>query len=157
MQNPCSVSSLARYLNPPTVTEGPKHRESPYPGLTRDLRHMNLLITSRTKFQMGLHLSAHFDCRKEMSRKSRILIVGGGGVGTIAGLNLEVGGLATVTFVLRSSYPAVKSQGFKIDSCDHGSLTGWHPSGGILPGVPNVLQGETEPFDFVLCCTKDSS
>lgn len=62
------------------------------------------------------------------STKKSILIIGGGAVGAIAALNLEVGGLARVTLVLRSNYNAVNEQGFRIKSCDHGEIQNWRPS-----------------------------
>jgi ketopantoate reductase len=65
-------------------------------------------------------------------RKKTVLIVGGGAVGAIAALNLEAGGLAEVTVVLRSNYKVVKEQGYTIESCDHGNLHGWRPSFGML-------------------------
>ena len=49
-----------------------------------------------------------------MSPKARVLLVGAGGIGTIAALNLERGGLAEVTCVLRSNYEAVRSRGLKL-------------------------------------------
>jgi ketopantoate reductase len=64
--------------------------------------------------------------------KKTVLIVGGGAVGAIAAVNLEVGGLATVTVVLRSNYNVVNEKGYKIESCDHGVLDGWKPSVGRL-------------------------
>jgi ketopantoate reductase len=63
--------------------------------------------------------------------KKSVLIVGGGAVGAIAAVNLEVGGLAAVTVVLRSNYSVVKDNGYTIESCDHGSLNGWKPSVGM--------------------------
>lgn len=63
-----------------------------------------------------------------MAAKARVLLVGAGGVGTIAALNLESGGLAAVTAVLRSNFDVVSKQGFNIKSCDHGHLEGWKPS-----------------------------
>jgi ketopantoate reductase len=65
--------------------------------------------------------------------KKTILIVGGGAVGAIAAVNLEVGGLAQVTVVLRSNYDVVKDKGYTIESCDHGNLSSWRPSVGTLP------------------------
>lgn len=62
--------------------------------------------------------------------KKQVLLFGSGGVGTIAALNLEVGGLASVTAVLRSNFDTVVSKGFDISSCDHGTLKGWRPSNG---------------------------
>lgn len=64
--------------------------------------------------------------------KKTVLIIGGGAVGAIAAVNLEAGGLATVTLVLRSNYNVVKEKGFTINSCDHGTLNGWRPSISML-------------------------
>jgi ketopantoate reductase len=58
-------------------------------------------------------------------------MVGAGGVGAIAALNLQVGGKASVTVVLRSTYNIVSSKGFKIDSIDHGVLSSWKPHTGL--------------------------
>ena len=63
--------------------------------------------------------------------KKSVLVIGGGAVGAIAALNLEAGGLATVTIVLRSNYNVVKEQGYHIESCDHGNLKAWKPSVGM--------------------------
>jgi ketopantoate reductase len=63
-----------------------------------------------------------------MDSKATVLLVGSGGVGTIAALNLELGGLAQVTAVLRSNYEAVKEKGFTIRSADHGTLSEWRPT-----------------------------
>jgi ketopantoate reductase len=60
--------------------------------------------------------------------KSSILVIGFGGIGTITAYNLEIGGLAAVTGVLRSNYDLVSEQGFKIWSCDHGEISGWRPT-----------------------------
>lgn len=65
------------------------------------------------------------------STKANVLVLGGGAVGTIAALNLEVGGLAQVTAVLRSNFKAVDENGYIIESIDHGKLTGWKPTKGI--------------------------
>jgi hypothetical protein len=62
------------------------------------------------------------------NKKKSILIIGGGSVGAIAALNLEAGGVATVTAVLRSNYDAVTKKGFDIHSCDHGKILNWKPS-----------------------------
>jgi ketopantoate reductase len=63
----------------------------------------------------------------EFKRKN-VLVIGGGAVGAIAALNLEVGGLTSVTLVLRSNYDAVNENGYSIDSCDHGVLENWKPT-----------------------------
>jgi ketopantoate reductase len=60
--------------------------------------------------------------------KKTVLIIGGGAVGAVAALNLEFGGLAEVTLVLRSNYKAVNENGYNFESCDHGSVKAWKPS-----------------------------
>lgn len=74
------------------------------------------------------------------NKKKTVLLIGGGGVGAIAALNLEIGGLATVTVVLRSNYKAVNEKGYDIESCDHGELKGWKPSHGALFSPSNTPQ-----------------
>ncbi|KAL0264086.1 hypothetical protein SLS55_000030 [Diplodia seriata] len=82
----------------------------------------------------------------------RVLVVGTGGVGTMASVALEKSGRATVTAVLRSNYDQVKAHGFEIDSCDHGKLSGWRPSH-IVPAVPQA--NPAEPFDYVVVTMKN--
>jgi ketopantoate reductase len=62
--------------------------------------------------------------------KAKCLLVGCGGIGTICALNLERGGFATVTAVLRSNYEHVVQHGFDITSVDHGTVKGFRPSHG---------------------------
>ena len=47
--------------------------------------------------------------------KSNIVLIGSGGVGTIAAYGLELGGKASVTAVVRSDYNVVVNKGYKID------------------------------------------
>jgi hypothetical protein len=65
--------------------------------------------------------------------KKSVLVIGGGAVGAIAALNLDVGGLAEVTIVLRSNYKVVNESGYNFESCDHGTVKGWKPSVGTSP------------------------
>jgi ketopantoate reductase len=67
-----------------------------------------------------------------MTSKARILLVGSGGIGTIAALNLECGQMAEVSSVLHSNYATVVKNGFEIISCEHGHLKGWRPTESIL-------------------------
>jgi ketopantoate reductase len=62
--------------------------------------------------------------------KRTVLVIGGGAVGAVAALNLQVGGLAEVTIVLRSNFAAVNDAGYDFESCDHGSVTSFKPSVG---------------------------
>lgn len=66
------------------------------------------------------------------SKKANVLVLGGGAVGAIAAVNLEMGGLAEVTAVLRSNFKAVNANGYIIESVDHGKLPGWRPTKGEL-------------------------
>jgi ketopantoate reductase len=63
-----------------------------------------------------------------MSQASQVLLIGSGGVGTIAALNIESGGKGRVTAVVRSNYDVVHQKGFQIESCDHGVLKDWRPA-----------------------------
>lgn len=60
--------------------------------------------------------------------KANVLLVGSGGVGTMAAYALEQGGKASVTAVLRSNYKAVSEKGFQINSIQHGQVKNWKPS-----------------------------
>ena len=60
---------------------------------------------------------------------ARVLIVGTGGVGTLAAYALEIGGKAHVTAVMRSNFDAVQRQGIILDSIEHGKgIKNWKPS-----------------------------
>jgi ketopantoate reductase len=74
-----------------------------------------------------------------MSPKARVLLVGAGGIGTIAALNLERGGLAEVTCVLRSNYEAVRSRGIEIISCEHGHIKNWRPTAGLQSSLYGMV------------------
>jgi glutamate dehydrogenase/leucine dehydrogenase len=78
--------------------------------------------------------SQHYPATADMS-KLRVLIVGCGGVGTIAALNLESGGKAAVTAVLRSNFNIVAKRGFIVRSIDYGHLEGWRPSQGEISSM----------------------
>lgn len=97
---------------------------------------------------------------KDMSdqKKARVLLIGSGGIGTLTALNLERGGLALVSAVLRSNYAVVKERGFTIDSCDHGQIEGWRPSE-VLNSIPgasaSASSGSAPPFDYIIVTTKN--
>ncbi|KAM7210496.1 Ketopantoate reductase PanE/ApbA domain containing protein [Rhypophila decipiens] len=89
------------------------------------------------------------------SPKANVLIVGSGGVGTMAAYALEKGGKAQVTAVLRSNYAAVEKNGFQINSLDHGNIQGWRPSE-IMNSIPDVSkQHNIRPYDYVVVTTKN--
>ncbi|KAI3318877.1 putative 2-dehydropantoate 2-reductase [Xylariaceae sp. AK1471] len=87
--------------------------------------------------------------------KARVLIVGTGGVGTMAAYALEAGGKAEVTAVMRSNYAVVEKNGIDIDSIEHGhDIKGWRPTA-IRKAIPHVSDEQLQPFDFVLVTTKN--
>ncbi|ODQ80066.1 hypothetical protein BABINDRAFT_161701 [Babjeviella inositovora NRRL Y-12698] len=81
-----------------------------------------------------------------------VLIIGSGGVGTIASYSLCFNKKATVTSVLRSSYDIVTEKGFEIDSVDYGKVTGFRPHN-IAKSLDDAAQ--YGPFDYVLVSTKN--
>ncbi|KAJ5278841.1 Ketopantoate reductase ApbA/PanE [Penicillium angulare] len=83
--------------------------------------------------------------------KLKVLVVGAGGVGTMASVALERSGMANVTLVLRSNYEKVAGDGFEIESVDHGKLSGWRPSQ-IINAVPEA--DTNDPFDFLVVSMK---
>jgi ketopantoate reductase len=85
---------------------------------------------------------------------ARILLVGCGGIGCIAALNLESGGRAQVTAVLRSSYDIVKERGFTINSVDHGQVRGFRPTESRLHRIPHP---STTRYTLVLLLTISNS
>lgn len=86
--------------------------------------------------------------------KTKVLVIGGGGVGTMAAYALEIGGQAEVSMVLRSNFSAAKKDGFTIDSIQHGhDIKGWQPSQ-LLQKVPNA-QEISDPFDYIIVATKN--
>ncbi|KAG0650721.1 AF-toxin biosynthesis 12-1 [Hyphodiscus hymeniophilus] len=86
-----------------------------------------------------------------MAEISNVLLVGSGAVGTMGAYNLESGGLASVTAVLRSNYAAVSSNGFNITSMDHASRA--DPS--VRNTIPDVVKENLKPFDFIFVATKN--
>lgn len=88
--------------------------------------------------------------------KTKVLVIGSGGVGTMASYALESGGRAEVTAVLRSNFKAVEQNGFSIDSVDHGrDIKGWRPST-IFNAIPDT-QGKSadESYEYVVVTTKN--
>ncbi|KAI5358134.1 Putative ketopantoate reductase ApbA/PanE, 6-phosphogluconate dehydrogenase-like domain superfamily [Septoria linicola] len=87
-------------------------------------------------------------------QKARVLLVGSGGVGTMAAYALEKGGHAEVTAICRSNYETVKKNGFTIDSIQHGhNITGFRPTH-LRNTIPNVEQ-EGLQFDYLVATTKN--
>lgn len=89
-----------------------------------------------------------------MTQKKNVLLVGAGGVGTMAAVSLEASGRASVTAVLRSNFTSVNEHGFNIESVDYGTLKSWKPAK-IAKAVPNVAQDKLPPFDYIVVATKN--
>ncbi|SCU80645.1 LADA_0B08768g1_1 [Lachancea dasiensis] len=83
--------------------------------------------------------------------KSKVLLIGSGGVGTIASYALEYAGKAEVTSVLRSDYAKVVEQGFSIDSCDYGKIPSFRPTN-VVNSVEESLK--FGPFEYIVVVTK---
>ncbi|KAJ5543406.1 Ketopantoate reductase ApbA/PanE [Penicillium sp. DV-2018c] len=88
----------------------------------------------------------------EKTAKSRVLVVGAGGVGTMVCVALERSGKAEVTAVLRSNYEQVVKHGFEIDSIDHGKLSAWRPSK-VVNAVPQ--SDPDAPYDYIIITMKN--
>ena len=87
--------------------------------------------------------------------KIKVLVIGGGGVGTMAAYALESAGEAEVTMVLRSNFNAVKQNGFTIDSIQHGhDIAGWRPSH-LAGKVPSAQEVAASLFDYIIVATKN--
>ncbi|KAF2822821.1 2-dehydropantoate 2-reductase [Ophiobolus disseminans] len=88
------------------------------------------------------------------AHKKTVLVIGGGAVGAVAVLNLQVGGLADVTIVLRSNFSAVNATGYDFESGDHGSVTGFKPSV-IRNTIPDIIKESIPSYDYILLSTKN--
>ncbi|KAH8725550.1 2-dehydropantoate 2-reductase-like protein [Phaeosphaeriaceae sp. PMI808] len=88
------------------------------------------------------------------TEKKTVLLIGGGAVGAIAALNLDVGGLAHITMVLRSNYDVVRTRGYDFESCDHGVVKAWKPNI-IRNTIPDIAKEGLPPYDYILLSTKN--
>lgn len=84
--------------------------------------------------------------------KSKVLLVGSGGVGTIGAFSLEYAGKSEVTAVVRSDYEIVKEKGYEIDSCDYGIVKSFRPSH-LVKSIE--ASKEFGPFEFIVVTTKN--
>lgn len=82
----------------------------------------------------------------------KVLIVGSGGVGTIAALALSTNGGAEVTLVVRSDYDHVVKHGYRISSTKYGEISGFRPAH-VAPSVQQAA--ENGPFDYIVVTTKN--
>lgn len=82
----------------------------------------------------------------------KAVLIGTGGVGTVAALALEYGQGCDVTIVARSVYDVAVKHGFDIDSVDYGKIPGWKPHRITNSVTEAVKHG---PYDFVVVSTKN--
>lgn len=95
--------------------------------------HQRYIFTSRILARANSTIKTTISTSTQSAKmgslqKANVLLVGSGGVGTMAAYALEKGGKASVTAVLRSNYSIVKDQGFTIKSLEHGVIKGWRPT-----------------------------
>lgn len=81
-----------------------------------------------------------------------ILLIGIGGVGSIAAYTLKSNG-AIVTAVARSSYDILKKEGFTIESCDYGKIENFKPDHVYKTAEEAMI--EKGPFDYIVITTKN--
>lgn len=85
--------------------------------------------------------------------KAKVLLIGMGGVGSIASYTLKRNGLAEVTVVARSSYDILTTKGFRLESCDYGVVEGYKPDH-VAKNVEEAVQKQG-PFKFIVVTTKN--
>ncbi len=86
------------------------------------------------------------------SPRSKVLIVGLGGVGVLAAYALEYNKKAEVTALIRSDYDRVIEKGYEINSVDYGHVEGFRPTHVVKTIEDAKKYGE---FDFILVTTKN--
>ncbi|ODV86924.1 hypothetical protein CANARDRAFT_6491 [[Candida] arabinofermentans NRRL YB-2248] len=87
------------------------------------------------------------------SPKAKVLLVGMGGVGSVAAYSLEYGGKAEVTAVLRSDYQTLIDDGFEFESVDHGKVNCFRPTN-ITKSVEEAME-KYGPFDYAIFSLKN--
>ncbi|PIA99476.1 hypotheticalsprotein [Cercospora beticola] len=115
------------------------------------------ILTRQILWTQPLRSCARFHMTRTMGSappKAQVLLVGTGGVGAMAAYALEKGGQAEVTAICRSNYEAVKTNGFTIDSMEHGhNIAGFRPS--ILRNTVPDVQKEGLKYDYLVASTKN--
>lgn len=87
------------------------------------------------------------------SHKPKVLVVGSGGVGTIAALSLTLNDKAEVTLVVRSDYDRIIENGYTIKSVTYGNFDNWRPHH-VSKSVSDA-RNDHGPFDFLVLTTKN--
>lgn len=84
--------------------------------------------------------------------KSKVLILGFGGVGVISGYTLEKNKKAEVVAIVRSDYHEIVEKGYKLESVDYGEVDCFKPDR-VVRNVQEALS--YGPFNFILVTTKN--
>ncbi|OMH82107.1 putative 2-dehydropantoate 2-reductase [Zancudomyces culisetae] len=127
----------------------------------KDILNKDSLVSHSTKNYISPHTFYPWKTRlgllarvsKRMSQegyRTRILIIGGGGVGSILGWRLQAGG-AHVSMACRSNYKAIKETGFIITPGVSEPVT-FHPDE-VLTCAKGASTNNIV-FDYVFVCTK---
>lgn len=89
--------------------------------------------------------------------KTQILIIGMGGVGSIASYALEYKGLSEVTAVVRSDYDLVTKRGYNIDSTNYGIVKGFKPTNVVksIQEAHDLNVNNGKGFEYVIVTLKN--
>lgn len=82
----------------------------------------------------------------------KVLVIGSGGVGSIAALALSLNKKSDVTLVVRSDYDKVVADGYNILSATYGEIKNWRPEHVVKSVEDAANHGE---YDFVVVTTKN--
>lgn len=83
----------------------------------------------------------------------KVLVIGSGGVGTIAALSLTLNGKTEVTMVVRSAYEQVMKDGYTVKLVTYGSFDNWRPH--HVSSTVEKAESDHGPFDFLVLTTKN--
>lgn len=83
---------------------------------------------------------------------SKILLIGVGGVGSIAAYTLQKNG-CEVSVVAKSQYDVLSNDGFSIESCDYGSIPSFKPDH-VFKNAEEAVS-KVGVFDYIVVTTKN--
>lgn len=84
---------------------------------------------------------------------ARVLVVGSGGVGSIAALALSLNKNIDSTLVVRSDYDRVLEHGYTVHSVTYGDLEHWRPQ--HVARTVEEAHARNGPFDYIVLTTKN--
>ena len=110
----------------------------------------DLIIHSSDFLERSL-IAVHYHSAWVPHQMTKVLVVGVGCIGSVYACVLTASGQSRVICVCRSNYEAVKANGLRISSSILGDLRS-RPT--VVRSVAGAVEQSSEPFDFVLVCTK---